>query len=104
MRDIRKPAFMRDAESDRTHNIFLEICIAFLVFFVGSIVMSVIQAPAMMLYLLNNNDYMSMITSGDFDMNRILNAALNIPEWMMIVMLISEIIILKIRESLDIAM
>lgn len=96
MRDIRKPAFMRDAESDRTHNIFLEICIAFLVFFVGSIVMSVIQAPAMMLYLLNNNDYMSMITSGDFDMNRILNAALNIPEWMMIVMLISEIILIAI--------
>ena len=96
MRDIRKPVFMRDAESDRTHNVFLEICIAITIFLAGSIVMSIIQAPAMLLYLFNNADYMNMLKSGDFDITRIMNAALNIPEWMMIVMLISEIILIII--------
>ena len=96
MRDIKKPSFMKDAESNKTHNIFLEICIALLVFLAGSVVMSIVQAPAMMIYLFNDSDYMKMITSANFDITSIMNAALNIPEWMMIVMLISEILLIAI--------
>lgn len=93
MKDIKKALFMREAASGKGHNILVEICIAVLLFFIGSLAMGFIQIPAMMAYLLSNKDYMSMIMTGRLDTQKMLSVMSNMPEWIMIVMLFAEILL-----------
>lgn len=95
VRDIRKPEFMKKAIQSRSHNAALEVLIALAVFFVGNMVISVIQVPAMMGYLLSSKEYISMVQSSTFDMQAIMETTmkliLNLPDWILIVTLLSEI-------------
>lgn len=93
MKDIKKALFMREAASGKGHNILVEICIAVLLFFIGSIAMGFIQVPAMMAYLLSNKDYMSMLMTGRLDTQKMLSVMSDMPEWIMIVMLFAEILL-----------
>ena len=78
MKEIRKPKFMQAAAVKRGHGIFAEICIAIALFIVGSMAGGIIQVPAMMANMLGNNEYIDMT------------------EWMTIVTLISELLIIVV--------
>lgn len=93
MKDIKKTLFMKEAASKKGHNILVEICIAVLLFFIGSIAMGFVQIPAMMAYLFSNKDYMSMIVSGRLDRQKMMSVLSDMPEWIMIVMLFAEILL-----------
>lgn len=93
MKDIKKTLFMKEAASGKGHNILVEICIAVLLFFIGSVAMGFVQIPAMMAYLLSNKDYMSMIMAGRLDTQKMLSVMSDMPEWIMIVMLFAEILL-----------
>lgn len=93
MKDIKKALFMKEAASKKGHNILVEICIAVLLFFIGSVAMGFIQVPAMMAYLLSNKDYMSMLMTGRLDTQKMLSVMSDMPEWIMIVMLFAEILL-----------
>ena len=95
-KDIKKPVFMQEAARGRGHMMLLEVMIAVLVFLVGSIAMGIIQVPVMFIYLLSNEEYMSMIMSRQPDMAKIMEIALNIPEWIMIIMLLSEVLLIAV--------
>lgn len=96
MKEIRKPKFMQAAAVKRGHGIFGEICIAIALFIVGSMAGGIIQVPAMMFNLLGNNEYIKMITSGQPDINKMMQLISDMPEWMTIVTLISEVLLIVI--------
>lgn len=96
MKEIRKPKFMQAAAVKRGHGIFGEICIAIVLFIVGSMAGGIIQVPAMMFNMLGNNEYIKMITSGQPDINKMMQLISDMPEWMTIVTLISELLIIVI--------
>ena len=96
MKEIRKPKFMQAAAVKRGHGIFAEICIAIALFIVGSMSGGIIQVPAMMANMLGNNEYIDMITSGQPDINKMMQLVSNMPEWMTIVTLISELLIIVV--------
>ena len=54
MKDIKKTQFMLEAATKKGHNVFIEIGIALIVFFMGSMSTSIFQVPGMMGYLLKN--------------------------------------------------
>jgi len=93
MKDIKKTLFMKEAASQKGHNILVEICIAVLLFFIASIAMGFIQISAMMAYLFSNKNYMSMILSGRIDRQKMMSVLSDMPEWIMIVMLFAEILL-----------
>lgn len=90
MKDIKKPEFMKAAIQARSHNAMLEFLIAMLVFFVGDILISFLQVPAMVVYLIGNKEYMSMIFSNSIDFERIMDIMQNMPDWVTLVTLLSE--------------
>ena len=96
MKEIRKPKFMQAAAVKRGHGIFGEICIAIALFIVGSMAGGIIQVPAMMFNMLGNNEYIKMITSGQPDINKMIQLISDMPEWMTIVTLISEVLLIVI--------
>lgn len=91
MRDIRRPDFMKEAMNTKGHTIFLELLLAAAVFFVGSLVVSVLQFPFMMLYMFTNEEYLAMLQSASIDMETIMRIATNLPMWLYAVSLIAEI-------------
>lgn len=91
IKDIRKPEFMKEAMKSRSHNAVLEILIALAVFLIGDMVIGVIQTPAMIVHMFSSKEYIDMIRSNSFDMQIIMNLLLNLPDWIMIVSLVSEI-------------
>ena len=96
MKEIRKPKFMQAAAVKRGHGIFGEICIAIALFIVGSMAGGIIQVPAMRFNMLGNNEYIKMITSGQPDINKMMQLISDMPEWMTIVTLISEVLLIVI--------
>ena len=80
MKEIRKPKFMQAAAVKRGHGIFAEICIAIALFIVGSMAGGIIQVPAMMANMLGNNEYIDMITSGQPDINKMMQLVSNMPD------------------------
>lgn len=98
MRDFKRPAFMqRAAFHNRGHMAILEILIALLVFLVSSFAMGIFYLPLMVLYLMSNKEYMSLLLSGDtVSMNKAINMAMQLPEWLIIIVLISEILMIVI--------
>ena len=91
MKDIKKPEFMKNALTAKSHSAILEVLIAMLVFFVGDVVIGIIQTPAMVVYLFTNKEYMSMLTSNSFDFAKIMDIALNMPAWVTVVSLVAQI-------------
>lgn len=91
MKDIKKPEFMKAALTARSHPAVLEMLIALLIFFVGSILMGVLQTPFLTVYLLKDQEYMRMIFSNSLDFNKIMNMMLAMPDWVMIANLFTEI-------------
>lgn len=97
MRDLKRPAFMREAaEKSRGYNAMAEILIALLVFLVASIGMSVAQMPFFAGYLLQSGVYQKMILTGDLDAGRIMELIMDLPEWMLIATLCTEIILIVV--------
>lgn len=97
MRELKRPAFMQEAaEKSKGYNAIAEILIALVVFLVASIGMSIAQMPFLAGYLLQSGEYQKMILSGDFDAERILELTMNLPEWMLIATLCSEIILIVV--------
>ncbi len=90
MKDIRRPEFMRAALTSRSHSAVLEMLIALLVFFVGDIIMGILQAPVMAVYLFRNQEYMRMVLSNSLEFDKIMNMVLDMPDWLMIVSLLAE--------------
>lgn len=90
MKDIKKPEFMKAALTARSHNAVLELMIALLVFFVGDVVVGILQAPVMVIYLLGNKEYLRMILSNSIDFNKIMNMMMNMPDWITVVSLLLE--------------
>lgn len=91
MKDIKKPEFMKAAMSGRGHLAILELLIALLVFMVAELAVSMLQIPFMVVYLLTNKEYMSMILSNSIDFERIMQLTMNMPDWITIVTLFLEI-------------
>lgn len=98
MRDLKRPAFMQKAAmGKRGHMAFLEILIAFLVFIVSSFVMGIIQVPLMALYLMSDEKYMGLLFKGDTaSFRQAMEIALQVPDWLMIVVLMSEILMIVV--------
>lgn len=91
MKDIKKPQFMLEAATKKGHNVFIEIGIALIIFFVGSLSTSIFQVPGMMGYLLKNETYMHMMITGEIDMQKMMDVVRDLPEWFKILSLLSEI-------------
>ncbi len=96
MKDLRKPAFMQRAMQGKPgHIAIIEILLAIAVFGVSFVAMGIIQFPLMFVELMSNQEYMGLIMQGDQQsmqeaMELSMNMAANIPEWMMILILLSE--------------
>ncbi len=90
MRDIKKPEFMKAAIQSRSHNAILEIIIAMILFLIGDILISLLQVPALVVYLLGNKEYLHMIVTNSVDINQMLDLMQKMPDWITIVSLLSE--------------
>lgn len=91
MKDIKKPDFMRAAIQARSHSAVLEVLIAILVLFVGELLISLLQVPMMVIYLLGNAEYREMILQYSVDLDKITRILQNTPEWFILVNLVLEI-------------
>ena len=67
MKEIKKPAFMEQAMNKQGHNLFLEMLLVFAVYFIGTMLSSVVQLPAMAVYLFQSKEYIQMLKGGGFD-------------------------------------
>lgn len=87
---------MQEAAKEKRGNAaFIEILIACLVFMVSSIAMGVIQLPAFMVYLFGDEEYMRLMMSGDgVSVTQAMEKALHLPDWLVILSLISEILMI----------
>lgn len=85
MKDIRRPDFLSAAMTSRSHSSLREMLMALLVFFLGSLAGNVVEAPALMFYLLSNETYMNMIQSGRVNTQTILDLISQVPDWMIAV-------------------
>lgn len=94
MKEIKKPGFMQEASTGKGHVWMLEMLICMVVYFVGSIIMSVGQTPGMLAYFLQSKDYIQMMRTGEIDMEAMTSLIQNMPEWMTIFMLFSEIFLI----------
>lgn len=96
MKELKKPAFMQEAAQGKRGNAaVIEVLIACLVFLVSGIAMGVIQLPAFMVYLFSDEEYMQLIMSGDsVSMTKAMEKALHLPDWLTIVSLFSEIMMI----------
>lgn len=90
MKDIRKPEFMKGIPS-KGHFPLVEVWIALAVYFVGSLIGSFVQMPALVLYLLGNREYQDMIFTGRVSMDKMMDIIANVPQWMNIVLLVGEL-------------
>lgn len=87
----------RAMQGRRGHIAVIEILIAFAVFMVSSLIMGMIQMPLMLVELMGNQEYMDLIMKGDAQsFQAAASIASNIPEWMMIVILLSEILMILV--------
>lgn len=73
------------------HFPLVEILIALAVFFVGSLIGSFVQMPALFVYLLGNREYQDMIFTGRVRMDKMMEIIANVPQWMNIVLLVGEL-------------
>lgn len=91
MKDIKKPEFMKSAMTSKGHIAILELLIALLVFVVGELAVSILQIPFLVVYLLTNKEYMSMILSNSIDFEKVMQITMNMPDWITVVTLLLEI-------------
>ena len=104
MKDIKKPGFMLEAlRGRRGFTAILEILIAFAVFFVGSLVMGIGEVPLLTGYMLNNEEFMTLISdmsAGRIDTltyyQQIQKIVADIPEWITISILYLEIFLILV--------
>lgn len=96
MKDIKKTAFMEEAARSRQHGWPFYILVTLAVYMVGSMLSGIIQIPGMMIYFLQNSDYIQMLRTGDVDMNTVMKLMSNMPEWITILILFSEIFLIII--------
>lgn len=98
MKDIQRPAFIQRAMQGKPgHIAIIEILLAVAVFGVSFIAMGIIQFPLMFVELMSNQEYMKLILQGDQQsMQAAMNIAMDIPEWMMILTLLSEILMILV--------
>lgn len=89
--DIKKPDFMKQAITSRSHGMAFLLVIAIGLYFVGSIFGMVIQLPATMIYLFGNEEYMQMLATMDVDMERMIEIVSKQPAWMTIVSLVAQL-------------
>ena len=81
MMDIRRPDFINAAMTSRSHSSIREMIMAIILFFLGTFVGSIIQAPAIFVYFINNKEYMDMVRSGSVSAAKILDMAHHMPAW-----------------------
>lgn len=82
---------MQEANQQPGHLWILEIFLCCIVYLVSGIAMGVIQVPAMLGWLLQEEDYVRMMRTGEIDPNVLLRLVEHIPEWYTVVTLYSEI-------------
>ena len=96
MKEIKKPAFMEQAMNKQGHNLFLEMLLIFAVYFIGTMLSSVVQLPAMAVYLFQSKEYIQMLKGGGFDTEKMLQIMFDMPEWMGIVMLFGQLVLILV--------
>lgn len=102
MKDIRKPAFMQKAMQGKPgHIAIIEILLAVAVFGVSFVAMGIVQFPLLFLEMMSNQKYMDLILQGDQQsmqeaMELSMDITANLPEWIMILILMSEILMILI--------
>lgn len=94
MKAIKKPDFMKNAILGNGHGAAFELICALLVFFVGSTVTSLVQAPVLAFYMITDGSYMKMIKSGNWDIDQMNQIMKSIPDWFVIVALVAEFALL----------
>lgn len=94
MKDIKKPEFLKNTANGKNRTAFLEVLIALLLYFIGTIFMMVVQMPATVIYLLTNEEYLAMLKNNSFDFERIMQIVLNLPPWLTVVSLVSQIVLI----------
>lgn len=83
MKDIKKPKFFDAAVTSRSHSMIREMMMALLMFFVGTLLGSILQIPAMFVYFWNNQEYMEMVKNGSVSTKKILDMVHQMPDWML---------------------
>ncbi|MDE6566865.1 MAG: CPBP family intramembrane metalloprotease, partial [Lachnospiraceae bacterium] len=102
MKDIRKPAFMQKAAQGKPgHIAIIEILLAVAVFGVCFVAMGIVQFPLLFLEMMSNQKYMDLILQGDQQsmqeaMELSMDITANLPEWIMILILLSEILMILV--------
>ncbi len=91
---ISRPDFMQLKASDKLHPASLDVLIGLVIMLISSFAMSFVYAPIMMMYIMNDSSYVKMAKSGNFDYTKVMKIIANLPEWMTIVTLISEIVLI----------
>lgn len=94
MKDIKRPDFVKAAMTSRSHSLVREMIVAMVLFFLGTFAGSVIQAPAMLIYFVNNKEYIEMVRSGSVSTRKILDMVHQMPDWMVGVALCASVGIL----------
>lgn len=85
---------MQENGKGKGYSWMMEIIICVLIYMVGVIVMSFGQVTAFSAYLLRDSEYVRMIRSGEQDIGKIMELMQDMPEWMLIFMLYSEILLI----------
>ena len=88
--DFRKPEYMQKA-GEKGHNIFIELLIAFAVFMAANIISASLQSMASIGAMLMDERYIEMLESGETDLELIIEISSSMPDWVMVVSLISQI-------------
>lgn len=88
--DFKKPEYMQKA-GNKGYNIFVELMIAFVVFMVANIISAPLQSVASIGAMLTDERYIEMLESGETDMELIIEVSSSMPDWVMVVSLVSQI-------------
>lgn len=96
MKAIKKPEFMKNAILGKGHGALFEMVCAILIFIVGSVIMSFVEAPVMVICMLQDGTYMDMIRSGDLNPEKLMEVMNSFPGWLVIVNLVAEIALIVV--------
>lgn len=98
MKEIKHPAFMREAAKGKRGNAaFIEVLLACLIFVISGFAMGIVQLPAFIMYMFSDEEYMRLMMSGDVvSVEKAMEKVLQLPDWLVIVSLVSEIMMIVV--------
>ncbi len=92
--DIKRPAFMEAARNEaKAHNIFIELLICIAVFIVANMPLSFVVGMGSAVDMLTDPRYIEMMKSGMLDFELLMEMAMDMPDWLLIVNLFGQIFV-----------